>query len=98
MSDTSQGPGWWLASDGRWYPPESLPDWAGQAHAASGTGPIARPEDTLASWAPVAATPMDAPLVMPYPNDTGYAGPAGFQPLPGLPYPQAGQPVIGTTS
>ncbi len=23
MSDTSQGPGWWLASDGKWYPPES---------------------------------------------------------------------------
>lgn len=21
MSDTSQGPGWWIASDGRWYPP-----------------------------------------------------------------------------
>ena len=21
MSDTSQGPGWWLASDGKWYPP-----------------------------------------------------------------------------
>lgn len=26
MSDTSQGPGWWLASDGRWYPPEA---WTG---------------------------------------------------------------------
>jgi hypothetical protein len=25
MSDTSQGPGWWLASDGKWYPPESAP-------------------------------------------------------------------------
>jgi len=25
MSDTSEGPGWWLASDGRWYPPESQP-------------------------------------------------------------------------
>lgn len=25
MSDTSQGPGWWQASDGRWYPPESAP-------------------------------------------------------------------------
>jgi len=25
MSDTSQGPGWWLASDGEWYPPESAP-------------------------------------------------------------------------
>ena len=23
MSDTSQGPGWWLASDGKYYPPES---------------------------------------------------------------------------
>ena len=22
MSDTSQGPGWWLASDGKWYSPE----------------------------------------------------------------------------
>ena len=32
MSDTSQGPGWWLASDGKWYPPEL---WTG----APGTGP-----------------------------------------------------------
>lgn len=23
MSDSSQGPGWWQASDGRWYPPQS---------------------------------------------------------------------------
>jgi hypothetical protein len=25
MTDLSQGPGWWLASDGKWYPPESVP-------------------------------------------------------------------------
>ncbi len=25
MSDVAQGPGWWQASDGRWYPPESVP-------------------------------------------------------------------------
>jgi hypothetical protein len=25
MSDVSQGPGWWLASDGRWYAPELHP-------------------------------------------------------------------------
>jgi len=25
MSDTSQGDGWWLASDGKWYPPTSTP-------------------------------------------------------------------------
>lgn len=34
MSDTAQGPGWWQASDGRWYPPELHP--SAQA-AASGT-------------------------------------------------------------
>jgi hypothetical protein len=26
MSDVSQGPGWWLASDGRWYAPEQHPN------------------------------------------------------------------------
>lgn len=25
MSDVSQGPGWWLASDGKWYPPDQAP-------------------------------------------------------------------------
>lgn len=25
MSDQSQGPGWWMASDGKWYPPETHP-------------------------------------------------------------------------
>ncbi len=25
MSDTPQGPGWWQASDGQWYPPEQAP-------------------------------------------------------------------------
>src|SRR3990172_395719 len=27
MSDTPQGPGRWLASDGQWYPPELHPDY-----------------------------------------------------------------------
>jgi len=26
MSDTSQGPDWWLASDGKWY---QQPEWSG---------------------------------------------------------------------
>jgi uncharacterized membrane protein len=26
MSDESQGPGWWIASDGKWYPPELHPN------------------------------------------------------------------------
>lgn len=35
MSDTSQGPGWWQASDGKWYPPEQAP---GYQPAAAGGG------------------------------------------------------------
>jgi hypothetical protein len=39
MSDTSQGHGWWLASDGKWYPPEAWtgpPPQTGQApHTAT---------------------------------------------------------------
>lgn len=27
MSDTQQGSDWWLASDGKWYPPERHPDY-----------------------------------------------------------------------
>ena len=27
MSDVSQGPGWWEASDDKWYPPEEHPDY-----------------------------------------------------------------------
>jgi hypothetical protein len=30
MTDTSPGPGWWLASDGRWYPPHLHPDVRGR--------------------------------------------------------------------
>ena len=36
MSDTSQGPGWWQASDGKWYPPEQAP--GGGASPAGGGG------------------------------------------------------------
>ena len=27
MSDQSEGPGWWQASDGKWYSPETHPDY-----------------------------------------------------------------------
>lgn len=40
MSDVSQGPGWWQASDGKWYPPEQTP-------AAAAAGPEGLP---LADW------------------------------------------------
>jgi len=34
MSDVSQGPGWWEASDGKWYPPHQHPDYAGSEEPA----------------------------------------------------------------
>lgn len=36
MSDKSQGPGWWLATNGKWYAPEQHPDYvASPARAPS---------------------------------------------------------------
>jgi hypothetical protein len=39
MSDVPQGPGWWQASDGKWYPPESAPAPYPQAGPPGPTGP-----------------------------------------------------------
>jgi hypothetical protein len=45
MSEKPEGPGWWIASDGKWYPPELHPSIRGDAHGeeaaptASGTPP-----------------------------------------------------------
>jgi uncharacterized membrane protein len=41
MSDTSQGEGWWQASDGKWYPPEQAsPAATAGAAAAGGAQPV----------------------------------------------------------
>jgi hypothetical protein len=50
MSDTSQGPGWWLASDGKWYPPE-----AAAAAAAPAVTPPPAPTSSAARGCIVAA-------------------------------------------
>ncbi len=56
MSDTQTGPEWWLASDGRWYPPESHPgvnDAArqGALHGTTGRGSSGGTAGTSGSWA-----------------------------------------------
>lgn len=45
MSDVPQGPGWWQASDGRWYPPAQFPAGppAGFGHPMPGMGPRTEP-------------------------------------------------------
>ena len=54
MSDVSQGEGWWLASDGKWYPPQQSPlppppqqstpsDMVQQFRTAQATGVVGKP-------------------------------------------------------
>ncbi len=57
MSDTSKGPGWWVASDGKWYPPET---W---------TGPPLSTGQAVPGGPPLAFDPSHAPGPMPgYPS------------------------------
>ena len=59
MSDQSQGPGWWLASDGRWYPPETPPA-TGVAFPPP-VGPSWTPEAGLAVTTPGSGDPSGGP-------------------------------------
>jgi hypothetical protein len=101
MSDTSQGPGWWMASDGKWYAPELHPG-APPIPTSFGSQPHVQPEDALASWAPTFAAPMEAPPVAAYPAQGAYAGPTPpweqTGPQPGPRYPQGWQPIVPTQS
>ncbi len=52
MSDVSNGPGWWKANDGRWYPPP-----------APGSQPPQQPSGTPATPPQLSATPPQIPQV-----------------------------------
>jgi len=75
MSDASQGPGWWLASDGKWYPPEPV----------APPPPSAAPPPPVAAPAPPASAPPPAeapPAVPPPAAPTTTAAPAGAAAAP----------------
>jgi len=69
MSDTSQGPGWWIASDGKWYPPEQA---AGAAPTQPVIPPPVPPQYTPAPGATTPGQPVQPPP----------AGPAAPAPMP----------------
>jgi len=81
MSDTSQGPGWWLASDGKWYPPEL---WTGPP-AIQGQAPAYGTARTMPPGQPGGSGPP------PYPGASGPYGGAGAYP----PYGAAQQMPYG---
>ena len=68
MSDFSQGPGWWQASDGKWYPPEAAPAAAAPAPAPTGPPAYAAPTGPPPGGPPAYGTPMGSPA---------YGAPAG---------------------
>jgi hypothetical protein len=51
MSEQSGGPGWWIASDGKWYPPEQAPG-AAPAQPQPTAPPSAPPTAPLPTSAP----------------------------------------------
>jgi len=85
MSDTAQGPGWWQASDGKWYPPQAQPAQPSPAPAAPGPMPPAGYGYAPPSGAPPAgsgyAPPSGAPPAPPYTPGPG-AAPYGYVPVP----------------
>jgi len=62
MRDVAPGPGWWIASDGRWYPPELHPAVRATAPPATTAGGTTAQATTLSGMAvplaPVGATPL----------------------------------------
>ena len=71
MSDVAQGPGWWQASDGKWYSPEQVP---GDATPSPPT-----PTPTPTPGIPDGTGPLSVPLPGP---DAGGVSP-GYGPPPG---------------
>lgn len=102
MSDTSQGEGWWLASDGKWYPPESRPAWPppqASPWAPPGTSPPtgeAAPsaEPGSGTTNPPGSWQQPAGSQQPWGYQPPQAGPASYPP-PGQPYPGAYPPGGG---
>ncbi len=96
MSEVSQGPGWWLASDGRWYSPEQAPDYVPQSVSPdsvdlTGGGvpmPPALGAEAGTEASPGGFAPSPAPITpgSPYGYE-GYAGPPGMGPPPAYGYP-----------
>lgn len=92
MSEVSQGPGWWVASDGKWYPPEQHPS-VRQAVAS----PMATTAPRSAAAPPSSHAVYDSEFVGDVP---GAAPPSSAAPPPDLPSywsgDQRGQAGAGT--
>ncbi len=81
MSNTSQGPGWWLASDGKWYAPEL---WTGPPD----TGPTgAEMPGTSQAGAPAEPGQAAQSGIPPYPHSAAGNQTSGVSDSTGVPSP-----------
>jgi hypothetical protein len=85
MSSASQGPGWWQASDGNWYPPQQQPGYAPPRPPPPPGPPGYQPAGQAAGIPapPPGPQPWSAPAYPQYPAPGGQtygyrAGPAAF--------------------
>lgn len=85
MTDAGSQPGWWLASDGRWYPPSSHPDPAHRARWAS------TPQPGL----PTSEQPTEAVPTIPVPPGGLPPGPPPVYPPQGWAVPDTSAPAAG---
>jgi hypothetical protein len=72
MSDVSRGPGWWIASDGRWYPPEQHPGYRPPPPPAPLTAPVAPPTAPVIQTMSVVPQPWAAPAAIDVPPGPGW--------------------------
>lgn len=59
-ADSSQGPGWWQASDGKWYPPEQRPGGSPTPTPSPSPGPSPSPYSTPGPSPIPSAQPLGA--------------------------------------
>ncbi len=92
MSDNPQGPDWWQASDGAWYPPELHPSRQGDASVAAGL-PVGA---TLSLDVPVAKVP---PIPVPeLPKRPTWSTESDPRPDAGPMYPDLFQQAVAGSS
>lgn len=95
MSDAAQGPGWWQAADGKWYPPDQPPA-PGWWRASDGNWYPPDPDGPdAASAEAVAAAASTAPPVEPTPTEPVAVEPATAAPEAPIPTPLAAPAASG---
>ena len=92
MSDVSHGPGWWEATDGKWYPPEMHPNYV--APVAPTPTPATPTPSIPVAPTPTPTTPTPSIPVAPTPTA---ATPTPSVPIPVAANPEPAEPAMGAT-